>query len=64
MKNNFSDLHYNTNVEAKAIRFGECGRPELKIDAVKGLLRGMIGKKAETKHGWNSPLPHSASKKE
>jgi hypothetical protein len=28
-----------------------------------GLLKGM-GRKRETKHGWNSPLTNSTSKKE
>jgi hypothetical protein len=64
MKNNSSDLHEGTNVETHGVRLNvETHGVRLKRNVLPGLLRGM-GRKRETKHGWNSPLTHSASKKE
>jgi hypothetical protein len=45
------------NVETHGVRLN------VETHGVRLLLRG-IGRKWETKHGWNSPLTHSASKKE
>jgi hypothetical protein len=69
MKNHSSDLHYSTNVETHGVRLNvETHGVRLKSfwimrNVLPGLLRGM-GRKRETKHEWNSPLTHSASKKE
>ncbi|MDR0713697.1 MAG: hypothetical protein LBF89_05505 [Bacteroidales bacterium] len=80
MKNNSSDLHYSANVETHGVRLKSFWRMRNVLkgrnfhnrmsltcgyenQVPPGLLRGM-GRKRETKYGWNSPLTHSASKKE
>ncbi|MDR0713055.1 MAG: hypothetical protein LBF89_02160 [Bacteroidales bacterium] len=64
MKNNSSDLHEYTNVEAHGVRL-KARKPSALENAERPERTfKKDGRKWETKHGWNSPLTNSTSKKE